>query len=1172
MRIEKLELIGFKSFAERTVFNFHPGITCIVGPNGCGKSNIVDAFRWVLGEQSAKSLRGEKMEEVIFNGSATKKQKGMAEVTMYISGLNSLGKEGDDNNGDKVSDTISITRRLYRSGESEYLINKTQCRLKDIKDLFLDTGLEVKSYSILEQERIIELLNAKPVDRRIIIEEIAGVMKYNVRRKEALSKLESSRMNLQRINDIIAEVKKQLSYLERIAKKAERYKKLLSEMNSIELKIYKRDYESLKSSLEILTGEYNRLKEEETVKKGELSAIENQVSKMKIEMLEEEKHLEGIQSEYQSLEKEIADIEKEIAIAKTEKDNLNEYLEKLFQQNEEYNKKKVNALLGREELEKECEELLNEIAILKSQLSEKSESYKGIEDEILRKERLIEEKRKRLFIVSEEISNIRNDKNKFQSSLESLKAKERASIEDLERLKSIISEIDSSLKDITVTIVEKNNELIMLNDKKNAVSGDITNNKEHLEDIKGKLFRYKEEIASLISRYDSLKEIVFDESTKQVLSNVKDFNIIASISDIFEIDERYEKAVESVLSDKIISYILPAFSEIERAIITLKEKSISRTAFIPLRPYKFNKKTTPPDIIGRMSDFINTKEEFLDVIDSIFGNIFIVKDIRTAQFLLDQGFREYYVTLDGEVIEPTGVIIAGEVKGILKRKREIRELERLIHEQKSKIEKLQNEVYEVSQLIQKKEIEFNSISDLLREREKEISILKMNADNLKDEYERRSKKLAYIKLEIEQINKEKEELMRLIYDKEIEIQSMELKKSEIENSIVLLQEELNTQKSLVDEHRVDITDIKLSLASFNEKMDSMKKEIEGLEKEISEIEIKKGFISEEIESVKQRLSQREEEIINKEEKIKELVIRVKDYQSRINEKKDIIGLKNENLLEAEDRLKILRQEIESLTKTLSELDVKKAENRIRLQTVYDNVMQNYGVSIDNLQTEIVTEEDGKRLSEIKERIKDIGPVSVYTIDEYEELKKRYEFLKNQQDDLIKSISELEEAISRINTTTKRRLREAYEALRLKFSEVFKTLFGGGKAELILTEENNILEAGIDIVAQPPGKKLQNISLLSGGEKALTALSLLFASFLLKPTPLCILDEADSALDEINIEKFANTIRELSKDTQFIVVTHNKNTMSVADYIYGITMEEAGVSKVISMQLVESTMQ
>lgn len=1172
MRIEKLELIGFKSFAERTVFNFHPGITCIVGPNGCGKSNIVDAFRWVLGEQSAKSLRGEKMEEVIFNGSATKKQKGMAEVTMYISGLNSLGKEGDDNNGDKVSDTISITRRLYRSGESEYLINKTQCRLKDIKDLFLDTGLEVKSYSILEQERIIELLNAKPVDRRIIIEEIAGVMKYNVRRKEALSKIESSRMNLQRINDIIAEVKKQLSYLERIAKKAERYKKLLSEMNSIELKIYKRDYESLKSSLEILTGEYNRLKEEETVKKGELSAIENQVSKMKIEMLEEEKHLEGIQSEYQSLEKEIADIEKEIAIAKTEKDNLNEYLEKLFQQNEEYNKKKVNALLGREELEKECEELLNEIAILKSQLSEKSESYKGIEDEILRKERLIEEKRKRLFIVSEEISNIRNDKNKFQSSLESLKAKERASIEDLERLKSIISEIDSSLKDITVTIVEKNNELIMLNDKKNAVSGDITNNKEHLEDIKGKLFRYKEEIASLISRYDSLKEIVFDESTKQVLSNVKDFNIIASISDIFEIDERYEKAVESVLSDKIISYILPAFSEIERAIITLKEKSISRTAFIPLRPYKFNKKTTPPDIIGRMSDFINTKEEFLDVIDSIFGNIFIVKDIRTAQFLLDQGFREYYVTLDGEVIEPTGVIIAGEVKGILKRKREIRELERLIHEQKSKIEKLQNEVYEVSQLIQKKEIEFNSISDLLREREKEISILKMNADNLKDEYERRSKKLAYIKLEIEQINKEKEELMRLIYDKEIEIQSMELKKSEIENSIVLLQEELNTQKSLVDEHRVDITDIKLSLASFNEKMDSMKKEIEGLEKEISEIEIKKGFISEEIESVKQRLSQREEEIINKEEKIKELVIRVKDYQSRINEKKDIIGLKNENLLEAEDRLKILRQEIESLTKTLSDLDVKKAENRIRLQTVYDNVMQNYGVSIDNLQTEIVTEEDGKRLAEIREKIKDIGPVSVYTIDEYEELKKRYEFLKNQQDDLIKSISELEEAISRINTTTKRRLREAYEALRLKFSEVFKTLFGGGKAELILTEENNILEAGIDIVAQPPGKKLQNISLLSGGEKALTALSLLFASFLLKPTPLCILDEADSALDEINIEKFANTIRELSKDTQFIVVTHNKNTMSVADYIYGITMEEAGVSKVISMQLVESTMQ
>lgn len=1172
MRIEKLELIGFKSFAERTVFNFHPGITCIVGPNGCGKSNIVDAFRWVLGEQSAKNLRGEKMEEVIFNGSATKKQKGMAEVTMYISGLNSLGKEGNDDNGDKASDIVSITRRLYRSGESEYLINKTQCRLKDIKDLFLDTGLEVKSYSILEQERIIELLNAKPVDRRIIIEEIAGVMKYNVRRKEALSKLESSRMNLQRINDIIAEVKKQLSYLERIAKKAERYKKLTSEMNAIELKIYKRDYDLLKSSLGNITIEYSRLKEEETFKKGELSAIENQISKMKIEMLEEEKNLEGIQSVYQSIEKEIADIEKEIAIAKTEKDNFNEYLGKLFQQNEEYNKKKVEALLRKEELEKECEELLNEIITLKSQLSEKSESYKDIEDEILKKERQIEEKRKRLFIVSEEISNIRNEKNKLQSSFESLKTKEKASYEDLERLKSIILEIDSSLKDISATIVEKNTESIMLNDKKNIVSGDITYNKERLEDIKGKLFKYKEEIASHISRYDSLKELVFDESTKEVFSNVKDLNVIATMSDVFEIEEKYEKAVESVLSDKIISYILPAFSEIEKAVNTLKEKSISRTAFVPLKPYKFNRNSLPPDVIGRLSDFINTKEEFLDLVDSLFGNIFIVRDIKTAKSLLDEGFREYYVTLDGEVIEPTGVIIAGEVKGILKRKREIRELERLINEQRNKIEKLQKEVYEISQIIQKKEIELNNIDDLLRQREKEISILKMNADNLKEEYERRSKKLAYIKLEIDQINKEKEGLMRLIEDKEIEIKSMESKKNEIENSIVLLQEELNTQKSMVDVHRVDITDIKLTLASFNEKMDSMRKEIEGLTKEISEIELKKEFISEEIESVRQRLSQREEEIMSNEERIKELVLKVGDYQSRINEKKDIIGLKNGDLLEAENKIKILRQEIESLTKVLSELDVKKAEHNIRLQTLYDNVMQNYGISIDDLKSEVVTEEDEKRLSDIKEKIKEMGPVSVYTIDEYEELKKRYEFLKSQQDDLVKSISELEEAISRINTTTRRKLREAYEALRLKFSEVFKTLFGGGKAELILTEEHNILEAGIDIVAQPPGKKLQNISLLSGGEKALTALSLLFASFLLKPTPLCILDEADSALDEVNIEKFSKTIRELSKDTQFIVVTHNKNTMSVADYIYGITMEEAGVSKVISMQLVEPTVQ
>src|SRR4030042_938140 len=318
MRIDRLELIGFKSFAEKTTFNFHPGITCIVGPNGCGKSNICDAFRWVLGEQSAKSLRGERMEEVIFNGSVSKRPRGMAEVTMVVSGINGSQQSSPSENGEGSSDIASVTRRLYRSGDREYILNKNKCRLKDVKDLFLDTGLEVKSYSVIEQDRISEILNSKPQDRRFLIEEVAGVMKYNVRKKEAQAKLESSRTTPQRINDIVVEVKKQINLLDRLARKAEKYKRLSSEIRSIELKIAKRDYQALKESFEVILSEYNTLKEEETLKKAELARIENLTEAKRIELLEREKVLEQIQIKFQNLEREIYEIEKGIAVARTE--------------------------------------------------------------------------------------------------------------------------------------------------------------------------------------------------------------------------------------------------------------------------------------------------------------------------------------------------------------------------------------------------------------------------------------------------------------------------------------------------------------------------------------------------------------------------------------------------------------------------------------------------------------------------------------------------------------------------------------------------------------------------------------------------------------------------------------------------------------------------------------
>jgi chromosome segregation protein len=1189
MRIDRLELIGFKSFAEKTTFNFHPGITCIVGPNGCGKSNIVDAFRWVLGEQSAKSLRGERMEEVIFNGSVSKKPKGMADVTMIISGVNGnnppsphLAKGGEggllNENGESSPDITYVTRRLYRSGDSEYILNKNQCRLKDVKDLFLDTGLEVRSYSILEQDRIAEILNSKPQDRRFLIEEVAGVMKYNVRKKEAQAKLESSRTNLQRINDIIIEVKKQINLIDRLAKKAERYKRLSSEMRNIELKISKRDYQTMKESFEGILLEYNTLREDESLKRADFARIENQTEAKRLELLEKEKVLEQIQIKFQNLEKEIAELEKSKAVAKTERDNYKEYLTKLYQQEEEFNVKEAELLIKQKELEKTEADLLSEIEKQKELLKDKTDFARFMEEELIENEELLEGERHEIFRMSEELSNLRNDQSRLQSSFENLNHRETSAVKDTENLKKILAEIDSSLKDLESNLLEKNNNLLLLNEKKGIITDELTTSKNRIENLRETLSRLKEELASYTSRIESLREIIFDGSIKELLSGNLNFNLLASISDVIEIEDEYEKAIESALSEKVNSFILPSFNDIEIAISALKEKGPGRTAFIPLNPpiskggtegILGEKIEVPEGTISRALSFVRTKEEFSGVAKSLFENIFIVRDLKTAFNLIAAGHNLFFVTLNGEVIEPSGTVIVGEVKGVFRRKREIRELEVTIEKNKMMIDRVQAELSSVQQLIERKEYDLRNIESGVIGIEKEGSLLKLTADNYRDEKERKSRKLAYLSIEIEQIINEKKSIEKLIIEKDTEIQSADSKKGDLEQHGASLQEEITQRRLNLEGYRADVTELRLSITSLTERIESVNKERETVVREITENNHKKELLSAEISSVKSRILQRETEMDTCEEKIRSLISVADEFKTEISGRKEVIETENQELRTAEHEMKLLRTQIDSVSQRIAELDIHRAEHKIKMENLSENIRLNYGLEIDAIEVDPLAEEDEPRLIELKEKVQELGPVNLGTLEEYEELRTRYEFLTKQQEDLNRSIAELEEAITKISITTRRKLREAFDALKAKFSEVFLTLFSGGRAELVMTDENNILETGIDIIAQPPGKRLQNINLLSGGEKTLTALSLLFASFLIKPTPLCILDEADSALDEVNTERFAKMLQEFSKDTQFIVVTHNRSTMSVADYIYGITMEEPGASKVISMQLVEA---
>jgi chromosome segregation protein len=1164
MRIEKLELIGFKSFADKTSFALNQGMTCIVGPNGCGKSNIVDAFRWVLGEQSAKSLRGESMSEVIFNGSASKKPKGMAEVTLAVSGMNGAGGR---NGGGSPDDLTTITRRLYRSGESEYMINKTSCRLKDIRDIFLDTGLDFKGYSILEQGRIGEIVNSKPYERRFIIEEVAGVMKYKMRKAEALSKLESSRANLIRVSDIIAEVKKQLNILDRLARKAERYKKLSSEMHAIELKIARKEYERISEVHGAVVEELASLREREALLGSEISDSENRVESRRIVVLEKEKALESVQNKYQAMERDISEIERAIAVGRNDVGNLIEYQGKIQGQESEMDARIADLSARSEELRLNAERITEEIESHAELLKVKGGTFRSAEEELAEKEEMIEDKRREVFRISEELSGLRNELGRQQSSVESLERREASSAREAEESNKALLGIEESINSAESEMHGSSNEILLLKEKKEMLIREQADGKTRLEGLLKSHADAREELASSASRLDSLREIVFDRPTREAISQSCEVRLLATISDVIDVEATYEKAIESALSEKVDSFVTESEADIERIISAIKGKGIGKTAFIAASARELRFELSPPaGVIGRALEFARVKEGYERIAGNLLGNVLVVKDLETAFALRGEDGGHVFATLEGEVVEPSGATVIGGEKGIFKRKREIREIEETIEAKKTLIEEVSQELQSLQKALQEREDEARKVDAAINNLEKEVSLSRLNVERYSEEKERVSRKLAYLKLEIEEITREKGSLAAAVGETEKKIQSVEMKKNDAESETRVIQEGISLKRSEMEEYRAEVTDLRLKAASNRERLEAIRNEIEASVKTVEETRQKKTELIAERESVLSRITQRESDILEQEGRLRKLVSEADTVRLEISNRKEEIEKENEDLILVEQALKALRQQISSVTSRISELDVRRTEQKLRLENLAENVRNNYGREMEEIEMAEVSPEEETRLVELREKIQEMGPVNLGTLEEYDELRARYEFMSKQHEDLTKSISELEEAISKINSTTRKKLREAYETLNAKFAEVFTTLFGGGRAELVLTDENNILESGIEIIVQPPGKKLQNIHLLSGGEKALTALSIQFASFLIKPTPLCILDEADAPLDESNTERYARMLAELSSGTQFVVVTHNRTTMSVAQNLYGITMEEAGVSKVISMQL------
>ncbi|HMK59767.1 MAG TPA: chromosome segregation protein SMC [Dissulfurispiraceae bacterium] len=1186
MKVKEIDLIGFKSFGDKITLQLHDGITCIVGPNGCGKSNVVDAFRWVLGEQSAKSLRGEKMEEVIFQGSATKKSKGMAEVRLVLStALKGKKSEGNGETADDApEDKIEVSRRLYRSGESDYMLNKRSCRLKDIKDIFLDTGLDVKSYSILDQGRIAEILNSKPLERRFLIEEVAGVMKYKVRRAEALSKLASSKENLQRINDIIVEVKRQINSLDRLAKKAEKYKRLMDEFRAIDLRIARRDYLRFRSALESLSAEIEKFKEALSVKKSEFSTIEAGIASKRIEILEKERLLADLESRLNDKAKNISELEKEAAVLRNMAENKKEDIMRLHNHIEELDARKESLIAKMTEADETESKLLAQSNEIGEALKDKKDWAANIEHAIGDKEASLEQKRRDLFKHSDILSGKRNDLHKLQSSLETLDYRESSSQRDKETITKNLLDSERLIAEISGEIEGRKGEMSRLYTQQDKINAGISALRDEIEDKKSLLLREKEELAGNLSRLTSLKELIVDKSLYEFLAESEESKHLspAILSNIISAGKDYEAAVEAALSEKINSLIIDKIEDVLAAVSMIRDKNLGKTSILYTDlcrtangPSDNVVAPTGAGVIGRAADFITFESgEAQAIARSMLKDVYVVNDLVSGLELRKNSAHceLSFVTLAGELITAEGFIIAGKGKEVLKRKREIKELQKEIGARQGHIAVLEEGISTASEKLALAKEELKAIENMLIEIEKEISVSNHSLQGKNEEIERMKRRLSFLESEIETLAGEKSSLQSVIAAKTSEITVLDEERDSINNEISALQESLAAVRGEYEAERVQLAEMKSSLVACHEKLEALKRERVTISATIEELELKKISDRDDIVAAEEKIASSNAEIERIEEKVKTLVAEAAAIDRERSERKEIINSENLELVSKDEALKELRTQIDDLSQQLADNNTTFAENRVRLENVETSILQKYIIEIHK--EEIIVDgfdpdEDSQKIAELNETLQSMGPVNVAAIEEYEELKNRHDFLSKQQQDLTLSIAELEEAITRINATTRRKLKEAFDALREKFHDVFTTLFGGGRADIILTDEENILESGLDIIAQPPGKKLQNINLLSGGEKALTSLSLLFAGFLIKPSPLCILDEADAPLDEANTVRFANMIRSLANETQFLVITHNRATMEAADYLYGITMEEPGNSKALSLKFSEA---
>ncbi|PIR21501.1 MAG: chromosome segregation protein SMC [Deltaproteobacteria bacterium CG11_big_fil_rev_8_21_14_0_20_47_16] len=1182
MRLKSLELVGFKSFADRTIINFEEGITGVVGPNGCGKSNVVDAIRWVMGEMSAKHLRGSAMEDVIFNGSEKRSPMGLSAVNLTFD--NSDGRAPAEY---AAYTEITVGRRLFRSGESEYSINKTPCRHKDIVDLFLGTGVGTKAYSIIEQGRIGLIVSSKPEERRYFIEEAAGISKFKARKETALRKVEATKANLMRLTDIITELDRQLASLSRQAKKAERYQEYFNALKAIELQVSAFQWQEENRACTELETKIAEMREQEAGDAAALSTSEADIESGRLDLAGVERQVSDMQERVYALQNAVRMLETELSYQKKEMEDQEARIQTTMTRETELSQKAESLGVAKSEIEQQQYTISSDLEERRAAIARDDAVLMAVVQERDIANAAIQASQQELLKAVETIGQAKSRQDQIAGRVSELENRKT-------RANTRLGELDARSAEINMQTAASEESLATTRQTKSTVAAKAEDQaallktaKEEQQQAQHRLDDLKSSLQSKRSRLESLQELQrnfegYQEGVRSILKHRQEdsnLNLLGTISECVSTSSEFETAVSAVLGDRLQYVVVDTMESGARAIDYLKNAATGRGSFIPSKLLRdFAEAPLPDDAtdVVRASDVVQCRSDLYSVVRYLIGNVWIVADLQSAvKWRPVCPANVTLVTRDGDVIDPAGVMTGGKdgdaSQQFLSRKREISELEEETVALQSELQEAEQELGRILHRIQTLTLEVEQLSkdshaeDLkLVHQEKDVSHLRQELVRIQSEMETLRAEIAAADAEIASIQ---EEAMA----SRGEVMHLDERRVEIDRELTGHKEVLLRLDNEISGRQTALTALKTELASQEARATHIVSELQHI---VSQLEETRSELTRGQEVVAQATARVEElrgsQVAKSDElhqSVEQLGVQQEEQRTlsvQFQEKQD--GLRN-----LEIKARDLRSALDKTRGVLHEMDMDAVRRSEKRATLERDVFEKYRVdlpqlSFDESALHMPMEQAVVEVAELKDKLSKLGSVNVDAIEEYAELTQRYEFLQQQHNDLTQSLDDLHKAIQKINRTSRERFRETFDLVNNSFQTLFPRLFKGGKAQLILTDEENILESGVEIVAQPPGKKLQSVSLLSGGEKALTAIAFVFAIFLIKPSPFCLLDEVDAPLDDVNVDRFNDMIRLMMGHSQFILITHNKRTMELADTLYGVTMQEPGVSRLVSVKL------